>query len=882
MTPLEQIAKWSENLPLWQQDTVRRLMISNAITTKDLDEVYDLAKKENAIIKTEVAPIPKPFKINDVLSVSEQKEDIRLSGLKNVQFTNRIDPSQTTIFGHKGITAVFGANGSGKSGFARVLKAACRSRDSEKILGNVFGTAALGTPQAEFDILRNKKLRSLNWIWPQKPEELSSIAFFDEKCARVIVNEENQPSYLPYGMDVFERLGEIVRGLKERLQKEKPKKPEFDFIHVKQSTKAEKKILQFNANTTKDEIERESAWTEEDATRLAEIQDALTKTTDENSKASIVTERAFIARADKLFMDLGKISEAISESEQLLVSQLISDVEKYSKALKTLAQDFSGMPIPGVGSELWIELYKAAKKFSTEVAYFSKPFPYSGEDAKCVLCMQPVRQDAEDRFIKFKTFMEDELNSKYQTARNALDQKLATLMTIQSRENFFSTEFGNELRLRDPQLAEETLNRIDNYMKVRETLEESIRNLIGCKDILKVISPSTKPAELKRRIESSIKLLDEATNPEKRLKIQLEYNELISQNALCDAKNKLLGYVGQLKLIQLFDIAIATCNPSKITSEGKKLISSALSKELLENLSRELESLGLTHFAVIPKMRGKDGATLHQLELNGASLPKGAQISDVLSEGENRVLAIAGFLAELKTTGHNGTIIFDDPVSSVDHEYRERIALRLCSEAENRQVIVFTHDLVFMLQLDEITENRGTPFFGCFVERKANSAGHYSKDMPWFAKKCNERLLLLEKRVAYAAKIMGTPENKEYEVLVRDIYGGLRETWERAIEEVLFGGTIQRYQKEIKTQSLKEITIEQSDYGEIDTGMIKCSRFFTGHDKSPSNPIHLPSPNEMANDIKNLREFIKKVKDRKKIIAQARERAGSFFDEAGN
>jgi hypothetical protein len=40
-------------------------------------------------------------------------------------------------------------------------------------------------------------------------------------------------------------------------------------------------------------------------------------------------------------------------------------------------------------------------------------------------------------------------------------------------------------------------------------------------------------------------------------------------------------------------------------------------------------------------------------------------------------------------------IVFDDPVSSLDHMRREQIARRLAREAKVRQVNVFTHDLAF-------------------------------------------------------------------------------------------------------------------------------------------------------------------------------------------
>ena len=57
----------------------------------------------------------------------------------------------------------------------------------------------------------------------------------------------------------------------------------------------------------------------------------------------------------------------------------------------------------------------------------------------------------------------------------------------------------------------------------------------------------------------------------------------------------------------------------------------------------------------------RKGKTKHQLTIQAGVRPSG-----VLSEGEQRVVAIAAFLAELSTSTAQSPIVFDDPVSSLD------------------------------------------------------------------------------------------------------------------------------------------------------------------------------------------------------------------------
>ena len=66
-------------------------------------------------------------------------------------------------------------------------------------------------------------------------------------------------------------------------------------------------------------------------------------------------------------------------------------------------------------------------------------------------------------------------------------------------------------------------------------------------------------------------------------------------------------------------------------------------------------------------------------------LATGDEIRKTFANGHHE---ISGFLAELETTNNGSGIVLDDPVSSLDHHYRLRVARRLLAAAKQRQVIV--------------------------------------------------------------------------------------------------------------------------------------------------------------------------------------------------
>src|SRR6202030_4140507 len=114
------------------------------------------------------------------------------------------------------------------------------------------------------------------------------------------------------------------------------------------------------------------------------------------------------------------------------------------------------------------------------------------------------------------------------------------------------------------------------------------------------------------------------------------------------------------------------------------------------------------------------GSPQYQVRLLAAPA---TNVTGVLSEGEQTCVAIAAFLAELATASHRSALVFDDPISSLDHKWRDRVAKRLVAEAKVRQVIVFTHDLIFLNDIEDAAERAGVACESRYVRTSATAAG---------------------------------------------------------------------------------------------------------------------------------------------------------------
>jgi hypothetical protein len=138
----------------------------------------------------------------------------------------------------------------------------------------------------------------------------------------------------------------------------------------------------------------------------------------------------------------------------------------------------------------------------------------------------------------------------------------------------------------------------------------------------------------------------------------------------------------------------------ELTNMAKRLAAAVLTGRLMSELQHELSALGLGYLRTQMVSSGRAGVATVRLAPPGKGFKK-ADMSDVLSEGEQTLLGLAAFFAELSLAGRPGPIVLDDPVTGLDQENKAVMARRLTEAARDRQVIVFTHDLESQRMLAE-------------------------------------------------------------------------------------------------------------------------------------------------------------------------------------
>lgn len=775
------------------------------------------------------------------------------------------------------MTVIYGENASGKSGYSRVLKKACLARERKSdILPNVFEHALGKVPQATFDLDIDGTQAREEWTANTATSEaLSQIAVFDSACARVFVDEANDVVYTPYGLDIFSKLAALCKAFKGRLKTEIDALPEPPRVlsEFSPDTVAGKCVRQLRHDTPADSVEELAVISDSDIKKLEKLSQFVAESKVNAPKSKAETLRRQKRRFEKLLAAIQKAERTLSAEHIERLQTLRADAET-AKAAASLASSkaFEREPLSGVGSDPWRQMFEAARRYSELTAYPRQSFPVTGDGVRCVLCQQTLEQEAKQRLERFADFVRQDTAKASAEKSSALDREVEDFNKTDFQPDKDDPELLSELRDIEAEAADKLAIHFD-YLRTRaEAIQESLKD--GKWERIPGIeaSPVNAIPKVVNELEAKAGALDAAAKPEEQTKLGAELQELEDRRRLVDHKKDILEHLRRLRHEYCLNLCVAATDTNAITRKETKLTEESVTGKLEEALTKELNALSLSHLPIALEKTGRYGQTRHKLQLSGNRLGKG-DLSDILSEGEQSVLGIASFLAELETSSDNCAIVFDDPVCSMDHLYRERIAERLVGEGLNRQVIIFTHDIVFLLSISQAAAKQQVPLLTQTIRRQGEKPGYCETGLPWNAMTVKERLQHLRKELDKARAAHKDGDTDGYEGLTSRIYGLLRETWERAIEEVVLNDAINRFRPSIETMRLKSVVLEDSDYVKIDSEMSRCSTLMAGHDVSGAIASPMPDPPVVEQDLRTLKAFVKEVRKRHETVRKGRDSA---------
>lgn len=843
----EELQMWFKSRPKWLQDCARRLIKKGHISQEDYMDLLVLCKDEAIGKNVHFSGISEGS-----FALQESTKNIRLKSIANICGINALCPDTPLKFGKGPICIIYGRNGSGKSGYVRLLKHACGVKNPGNLLSNVFLTA--NQPHsAEFIFTEGEKEKSSKWTG-ESIADFRGIEIYDTTCGLEYINQENEIAYEPWILYLFTQLTEACTNLASLIKAEidgmTSLKPDFPTVY--ESTTASIWYTNISESTIQSEVEKETAWTSVDKEELNEINKRLIETKP-SEKADHLRREAKLIK--EFVYDLKNLAKDFEDSKCREYIRTKKDASRKRKvADKDATKVFSKAPLTGIGSETWRLLWEAARKYSNEHAYKTQVFPYVIEDARCVLCQRKLDQESIDRFVSFEKYVKGELQQIALEAEHKFMEFFKLLSDIPSLEII-------TMRLEAARISDQgTIIMVNKYIKALTARKQTMLNANRITDIS--LLPKKKVlislVKIARNLYKKARSCDQDAAGQNRPQLEQRLRELKAREWLNQQHQTVNNEIARLTVIKQLKNALDLTNTTALSRRKSNLTEELITNAYTQRFHDELKGFKAGHISVdLKKTRTEVGKVYHRIFLKNANVD--VNTMEILSEGEFRIVSLAAFLADTEGRGSKTTFIFDDPISSLDHTYEEITAQRLVRLSMTRQVIVFTHRLSLVGYLTKYTKK-----YDIKSEIVCLSQYHIGKvtDLPINLKSTSKAVnFLLNESLAKAKKAF-EKSDIDYENVARGICSNIRILIERIVEMDLLNEVVRRFCEEVNTKgkigALAKIT--ESDCSFIDEYMTKYSKY--EHSQSEEAPIPLPFPDEIENDLNEIKRFIVNVNNR--------------------
>ena len=767
---------------------------------------------------------------------------LTLLSLEHLENVNALAPNQIIKF-HSRLTICFGENASGKTGYVRILKQAAGARTAESVLPNVRvgGTA---TPKARIRFRVPQGERSITWCGDSGVEPLTRVAVFDSRVAVAHLRENLTFAYTPAALAVFPLVMDGIDRVRELLQADRTKRePTGNPFPTRFSdgSPLSAKMRDLTASTEVRELEVLANVSEQEEAAIP----ALRQTVDALRAGMIPAQLDSATRRRDALTLVVECAEAAGSFDRDRYSDAVTALKlARSNHERATRSSLEAEPVPGILDGPWKGLVEAAESYIQALGL--DPYPTAGE--ACVYCRQSLDAAATSLLQKYRDYCNAALRRGINQAQDhlrAIAKPILDLPLEDAIRDITASLQSSAAAGRDSGLFSASRRLLDESQKLREALaseQECASKTRGFDPDLAAVRAARDAAEtavrdLQGKGTTRAETLSREEASLKDLQDRLTLRELMPEiRAHLDAvrwADQARTYLGTFQGIK-----------QGLTVTSKRASQEVLNKDFAERFEEERRALRAP--PVTLEFPGREGETRRRKMLT----PEHG-LDAVLSEGEQKVVALADFLADSSLNPDQSPMIFDDPVTSLDHRRVRYVADRISQLSRDRQVIVFTHDILFAAELLARfeTEARDCTFLEVTADDeipgRITGGSHPRTDT------FNDRKQRITKLIDGAKGASGD----QRQTLVQQGYEELRGACEVVVEKELLKGVVERYRPNVRMTTLSQIDPDRFSVAvqKIMPVFDRCSRAIRSHSQpSPTLGVR-PTIDELEGDWEILR-----------------------------
>lgn len=833
--PRSVLASWANSNDEWVRYLVKQVLSTGtALDTDHLDYAYDLFRQEKLL---DLRALPEEPVLELADSPEEASEQLKLTKICDVTGVNAIG-SAAVIEPHDGLTILFGENGTGKTGYSRLLKALAKSRTADVILGNI-DTNVEAPQSATVEYQLGVTPGQFAWTGEQGKAPFTRMSIFDSPAVNFHVDEDLEYVYVPAALALFThvnaaiggvqvRIEEATAGLKSRskvlltrFSRDSSVFPHIETLGAATELGELKKLADLAPNADDRVAARARAVAALEADTVGSqiaIQNRLALV-----MAGALRAVAVVSAFDPTGFDEGLAREAT----------LQADYKQFRQQL------FAAADIPGELDETWAAFVASGDEYQEHLKAAG-----AHDEARCPYCRQPLATPARSLLLKYREYLEDKIAADITAAATAMT---GLVLPIQQAQLGDLGTYLSELEDVDPvpqdvrtlreahALVTEVKAAVDTRTSIRK---EITQEAFKCHEAL-VAREAAVAANVQLLRDQSVNRAETLANERKAL---VELSAAVELGRSWPQVEAQVADAKELNRLAILGKALPTLK-GQVTDRSKASSDRMINQSFDALFAEECVALRAPKLKI--QFVGRDGKAKRRKALQGKYKP-----SKILSEGEQKVLAIADFLAEARLSGITATVVFDDPVSSLDHRRVDEVAERVAKLAATTQVIVFTHDILFATKLLSLFETSKRCIYYQVTDEDEKGTVTRSTGPRW------DTLSNLKTRINQSVTDAKAVQGEIRAAFVRTGYDWIRAWCEVFTEMELLQSVTQRYQPNVRMTALPNIKV--SALAEAITTVVdvfeRACRYIDGHSQPLASQGVGPTLAGLEADWKTLQE----------------------------
>lgn len=810
--------EWTANNADWS-----KLLISKIVTTESILSIADREIVFNYFLQSISLMTGLPALTVVKPTYTPTAKTIELDSLSAITGVNRLAKNQTVNFA-KNITVIFGENGTGKTGYSRILKTLGFSYDTNNIiLSNIYAAAEPQSATVRFK--SNDNPQTFTWNGTNSDSELENISVFNSSCVQFSISDRSL-IVSPIGFHLFQLVSDELNALTQLLQRKiaahpiafiwleslTSGTPQHNFISTLSSTSTDQKLTELSDSTPTHE-----ATLTANETELSNLNKALLQS----------QIHAFRSQIQELDLLIGKIRT----TQTLLNDAKWQGLVELNRKIAEL-ENKTQTGIKGIAEERGIEFYQTAEfdSFIQAAESFIKIIDepgYPEEGDTCVYCLQPLDDSAKDLLKTYRALLNDKTQEILNSLRIEKTNLIQQVSQVDTSLTFHQPTFGTDIN----QVAIQPREIADYNSNLGGLKTTFIANTVGhgstfTFDYQTVNTFLTdKRTALNNALTQKLEAFANLATQEATLRKEIA--ELKDRKFLSGKVTEIRTVIANHKVINTLNYSSSSFNTSSISRKTSSAREELVQQDFEDKFKKELIALRKPHLKIDLGFGTDRGSSVVYQKISSHAL------ADILSEGEQKAIALAGFLTELQLDDTKAPIVFDDPVNSLDHNIIDEVARRLLNLSSERQVIIFTHSVLLFNSLLYFSKQSTFSGLAC---KFYNSKSEYEET--GIITEAEEEINKVKSYISKINTIINnTPRGRAEADVAEDGYGFLRSAIELFVEHEIFHGTVKRYQKNIALTSFIKVDGASLDGHKVKLNEIfeRCCGFIKGH----SNPIEI-------------------------------------------